>query len=138
MLSGARGNEGALWNHVVLCGLGLGSKPRFGLGFYGLGRLKSQAQAGRQGSGWARAEPGLDPGLGRLTSGSLDVRNLSPFKRHRGHANQAGVVPEQLVHDHVPWHNSTHLVKVAQRAVEDVPREGVPHKLRAQEHVQKG
>ena len=49
---------------LVLCGLGLGSKPGLGLGFYGLRPIKSQA--GQQGSGWARAEPGLDPGLGRL------------------------------------------------------------------------
>ena len=51
----------------MLCGLGLGSKPGLGLGFYRLGPLKFEAQAGQEGSGWARAEPGLDPGLGRLT-----------------------------------------------------------------------
>ena len=28
--------------------------------------MKSQARAGQQGSGWARAEPGLDTGPGRL------------------------------------------------------------------------
>ena len=52
--------------NLVLCGLGLGSKPGLGLGFYGLGPTKSQARAVQQGLGWARAEPGLDPGLGRL------------------------------------------------------------------------
>ena len=53
---------------LVLCGLGLGSKPGLGLGFYGLGPLKSKARAGQEGSGRARAKPGLDPGLGRLAT----------------------------------------------------------------------
>ena len=53
--------------NLVLCGLGLGSKPGLGLRLYGLGPLKSEARAGQEGSGWARAEPGLDPGSGRLS-----------------------------------------------------------------------
>ena len=52
----------------MLCGLGLGSKPGLGLRLYGLGPLKSEARAGQEGSGWARAEPGLDPGFERLRS----------------------------------------------------------------------
>ena len=78
-ISGFRSDDGHLRVHavmkpvilgagVVLCGLGLCSKPGLGLGFYGLGPLKSKARAGQEGSGRARAEPGLDPGLGRLAT----------------------------------------------------------------------
>ena len=95
--------------------------------------MKSQAQAGQQGSGWARAEHGLDPGLGRLISCSLDVRDLHPVERHYGHA-QADVVPEQLVRDHVLRRNPTHPAEVAQ-CLEDVPQEEVPRE-QAPEHVQ--
>ena len=37
--------------NLVLCGLGLGSKPGLGLGFSGLGPLKTQARTRQEGSG---------------------------------------------------------------------------------------